>query len=222
MNSSKKIFPLLFVASLLMAMSFKRNIPEESPSADKWSGKVSWIKTSKSKGKRTENNGLDLYRWDHFFEYRIDVTFKDSKGTVVRADITTNWDKDSIVFTKPDQPYLIEVETRTINCNGQQASDLEVKFDGDRKNYWISFYTPTCVEKMIYEKTSNMFTPVSNTTNMNHEGIQINLPTNLTGEPVGKTPNLLSGKWEEIIPSPNDPGGGEIITKGIWDLTKTK
>ena len=219
-----KTILLSVIAPLFILTGYEQPKKASIVSEDKWSGKVSWIKTSKSKGRRVWNNHgkEEAYRWDFFFEFRIDVNFINSKGMLVRADITTNWEKDSTVFSTPDNLYRVVQTTKNIDCNGKEVLDLEVEFSDDKKNYWISFFTPACMEHASYQIISNMDPPVnSNTTNENL-GTQINLPANFTGQPVVGNSNVLSGKWEEIIPAPNDPGGGEIITRATWDLKKTK
>lgn len=188
--------------------------------SDKWNGRATWIKTSKSQGKRlwTNNGKEEKYRWDFFFEFRVNVLFVKGKGMVNRIDITENWEKDSLVFSHPDDKYLIEEKTRTIFCRGNELSSLEVLFDDKRKNYWISFFTPTCREHLDFLKLSNIFPAIADASVNDREGIQINLPANFTGHPVGNNTKVLAGSWQEIIPAPNDPGGGEIITRATWDL----
>lgn len=219
-----KIILLLFITPLFLLTGFDQNKKGNISVEDKWSGKVSWIKTSKTKGRRVwDNHGKEeAYRWDFFFKYRLDVNFVNSKGTVVRADVTTNWEKDSTVFSAPDNLYRIVETTKNLDCNGKEVLDLEVEFSDDKKSYWISFFTPACPEHFSYRVISNIDPPINSNNTSEHPGIQINLPANFTGQPVGSNPNALSGKWEETIPAPNDPGGGEIITRATWDLKRNK
>ena len=217
-----KITCLLFAVPFFLSNGIKRNKTEERRLTDNWSGTVTWIKTSKSKGKRKwDDHGKEnIYRWDFSFEFKITVNFINGKGTVVRFDKTSNWEKDSVIFIHPEDKYMIEERTKTIICNGQEVSDLSVEFSEDKKNYWISFFTPECPERLTYDVNNNIHGNTHNESVNDHQGIQITLPANFTGQPVGNNPDVLSGNFEEIIPAPNDEGGGEIITKATWNLTK--
>jgi len=214
--------PVLIIAFVLLSNSKKQNEKTITKTADNWNGTVTWTKTSASKGKRKwEQNGKEnVYRWDFSFEFKITVNFRNGKGTVVRADKTSNWDKDSIIFIHPEDKYMIEERTKTIICNGQEVSDLSVEFSEDKKNYWISFFTPECPERLTYDVNNNIHGNTHNESVNDHQGIQITLPANFTGQQVGNNPDVLSGNFEEIIPAPNDEGGGEITTKATWNLTK--
>jgi len=115
---------------------------------------------------------------------------------------------------------MIEERSTTINCNGNSVFDLSVEFSEDKKNYWISFSTPDCPEQLTYKVINNIHGNTNNSSVNEHQGIQITLPANFTGQPVGNNPDVLSGTFTETIPAPNDPGGGEINTTATWNLTK--
>jgi len=189
-----------------------------------WSGTVTWTKTSRSKGK-TEwvDHGKDnVGRWDHFFEYTITASFINGKGTVIRKDILTSWEKDSTIFIHPTNVYMIEERTKNFDCNGSEVMELSVEFSDDQKHYWVSLFTPACTGKMVFETKNNIHGNGSNQEPNDQQGKQITLPANFTGEPVGNNPAILSGVFNEVIPAPNDPGGGDIITKATWNLKKVK
>jgi len=196
--------------------------PPPNFAKEEWSGTVTWTKTSATSGKKTWlTNGLEeAHRWDKSFEYKIEVKFVNSKGTIVRKDYSNSWEKDSLVFVHKDQKYLIEETTNKLACNGSDTMMLEVTYDEDRKHYWIAFFTPSCPESNDYRKISNIYPTVANTSTMEHQGTQINLPANFTGEPIGVNPKVLKGSWQETVPTPNDPGGSGIITKATWSLTR--
>ena len=219
-----KKYSVLIISLLpfFFSTSFLKNEKLIVEYADNWSGKVSWTKTSASKGKKKwdDHGHENVHRWDFSFEFRIDVSFKNGKGTIVRADYTSRSETDSIIFIHPENKYMIESKTTMISCNGQEVSDLTVEFSEDKKHYWISFYTPTCTERLSYEVRNNIHGNTSNSSVNDHQGGQITLPANSTGQPVGNNPSALSGTFEETIPAPNDEGGGEIITKATWSFTK--
>lgn len=185
-----------------------------------WSGTVTWLKTSHGNAKMTNivNGHEEVGRWDHFFAYHISVKFVNDKGVVVRSDTATKWGKDSVFFSPPDV-YMTEETTTKIYCNGKDTFILDVEFSEDKKTYWIRFSTPTCSEFLFSEKVNNILGTTSGTSTNDHEGIQITLPANFTGHPVGKNPKFLSGTFQEIVPAnPADPSSAEIITKGSWNL----
>lgn len=185
-----------------------------------WSGTVTWLKTSKGNATvRNNNNGHEeVSKWEHFFAYHIAVKFINDKGIVVRNDTATKWGKDSLFFSNPDV-YMLEETTTKIYCSGKDTFILDVEFSEDNKTYWISFYTPTCQEVLSSQKVNNILGTSSNSSTADHEGIQINLPANFIGHPVGKNPKILSGSFQEVVPpNPADPSSAEIITKGSWNL----
>jgi hypothetical protein len=189
-----------------------------------WSGIVTWTKTSRSKGKKEwdDNGKVDLGMWDHFFEYKITANFVNGKGMVVRKDILTSWEKDSTIFIHPTNVYMIEERTKNFDCSGSEVMELSVEFSDDRKHYWVSLFTPACTGKMIFETKNNIHGNGSNQEPNDQQGKQITLPANSTGEPVGNNPTILSGVFNEIIPAPSDPGGGDIITRATWSLKRSK
>lgn len=219
---SFKLVSLVIVALFFLSNSKRQNEKKIPEITDNWNGTVTWSKTSASKGKRKwDDHGKEnVYRWDFFFEFKITVSFRNGKGTVVRLDKTSNWDKDSIIFIHPDNKYMIEERTKMIDCSGQDVSELSVEFSEDKKHYWISFYTPECRGQNTYDVSNNIHGNSSNPSVNEQQGGQITLPANFTGQPVGNNPDVLSGTFTETIPAPNDPGGGEIITTATWNLTK--
>lgn len=219
---SSKLVSLFIVALFFLSNSKRPNEKTMTENLDNWNGTVTWSKTSASKGKRKwDDHGKEnVYRWDFSFEFKITVNFRNGKGTVVRFDKTTNWEKDSVIFVHPEDKYMIEERTKTILCDGQEVSELSVEFSEDKKNYWFSFFTPGCPEQLTYDINNNIHGNTHNESVNDHQGIQITLPANFTGQPVGNNPDVLSGTFEEIIPAPNDEGGGEIITRATWNLTK--
>ena len=185
---------------------------------EKWTGTVNWTKTSQSKARVVEATVTS--HWDDFFLFQNEVSFVNSKGTVYRVDKTTKWRLDSIDFVKKGGREMIEEKNTTIICNGKADMDLEILYSADRKYYWVSFFTPECPENITYTVKNNIHGNSNNTTTNNHQGIQLTLPANFTGQLLGRNPNVLTGTWEEIIPAPNDPGGGSIITRATWNLKK--
>ena len=153
-----RLILLLFLVPLFLSNSIKQNKKENTEAADNWSGTVSWRKTSTSKGeKKWDDHGKEnTHRWDFSFEFRINVNFINGKGTVVRADNTSKWEKDNIIFVHAENKYMIEERTTMISCNGQEVSDLSVEFSEDKKTYWISFSTPGCLEVFV-KRSSNDF-----------------------------------------------------------------
>jgi hypothetical protein len=219
-----KIIAVAFVAFLFLLTGFKKNIHYKISSADKWTGTVSWLKTSKGKARRdqTNNGHPEVFKWDDYFAYHLDVNFVNSKGKILRADTSRKWEKDSTFFANPDV-YMVEERTTKIHCNGSETLELEIRFSDDRKTYWISFFTPTCPEFHSFLKVNNIYGNSSDSSTTDHPGIQIDLPASFTGHPVGTNPNILSGTWREVIPpNPSDPSSAEITTEGKWDLKKAK
>lgn len=215
---------LLTLTTLLFVSESKNETAQHTrqQTREKWSGFVSWSKTSVSKGDRkwNDNGHENKYSWDFYFEYKITVNFIHSYGYVVRADTTTHWEKDSIIFIHKDRKYMEEERIKLIFCNGQELLELFVEFSDDKKSYWISFYTPSCPEQISYEVKNNIHgNTIDNSVN-EHPGIQITLPAGFQGQPAGNNPKILSGVFEETVPSPNDPNGGVIVTKAKWDLKK--
>ncbi len=185
-----------------------------------WSGTVTWYKTSTSKARVVSETVTS--HWDDFFIFRLNVRFVNGKGLVYRADTTTKWRLDSIDFVKKGGREMVEEKKSTIYCNSKEGMDLSVDYTDDRKHYWVSFFTPTCPEYSTYDVKNNIHGNTHSSSVNDHLGIQINMPSNFTGEPVGSNPNVLTGTWQEIVPAPNDPGGGTIITGGSWNLKRVK
>ena len=217
-----RLILLLFLVPLFLSNSIKKNKKENTEAADNWSGTVSWSKTSTSKGeKKWDDHGHEnTHRWDFSFEFRINVNFINGKGTVVRADNTSKWETNNIIFVHAENKYMNEEKTTTISCNGQEVSDLSVEFSEDKKTYWISFSTPGCPERISHEVKNNIHGNTESSSVNDRQGSQIILPADSAGQPVGNNPNSLSGTFEEIIPAPNDEGGGEIVTRANWSLTR--
>jgi hypothetical protein len=217
-----KIIFLLFVIPFFLSndIAVKTNTRKNAPA--NYSGTVTWTKTSKSKGRRKwDSNGKEnAYRWDFSFEFKINVSFKNGKGTVVRTDKTTKWEKDSTIFVHKDNIYMMEERTTTIECDASEVMDLMVDFSSDGEHYTISFYTPACQEKIYYEVRNNLHGNNTSNSTSEHGGGQITLPPSFPGQPVGNNPDVLSGTFTETIPAPNDEGGGEIITTATWNLTR--
>jgi len=185
---------------------------------EKWTGTVNWTKTSQSKARVVEATVTS--HWDDYFLFQNEVSFVNSKGTVYRVDKTTKWRLDSIDFVKKGGREMIEEKNTTIICNGKAEMELEILYSADRKYYWVSFFTPDCPEIITHTVKNNIHGNSNNTTTNNHQGGQVTLPATAIGEFVGRNPNVLTGTWEEIIPTPNDPGGGSIITRATWILKK--
>lgn len=217
-----KLGTVLIIALFFLSNSQKQNEKKNIRTADNWSGTITWKKTSASKGKvKWDEHGKEnVQRWDKSFEFKITANFVNGKGNVVRLDKTTNWGKDSLIFVHPENKYMIQETTTIIDCSGQDVSELSVEFSEDKKYYWISFFTPTCAERITHEVRNNIHGNTNDQSVSDHQGIQITLPPTFTGEPVGNNPDVLSGTFSEIIPAPNDPGGGEIITTATWNLTR--
>ncbi len=213
---------LLLITPFFLSNRSRQNTKMPADVRDNWNGTVTWTKTSKSKGKRKwDDHGKEnVYRWDFFFEFKITVNFRNGKGTVVRSDKTSNRDTDSLIFVHPEDKYMIERRTKTITCEGSEVTDLSVEFSDDRKFYWISFFTPNCQQSLTYDVINNIQGNIHDQSVNEQPGIQLTLPANFTGQPVGNDPDQLSGTFEETIPAPNDEGGGEIVTKATWNLTK--
>ena len=187
---------------------------------ERWTGTVTWYKTSRSKA-RVESETVTSH-WDDFFIFHINVQFVNGKGVVYRADTTTKWRLDSIDFVKKRGREMVEEKNTTIYCKEKEDMDLEVLYSDDRKHYWVSFFTPTCPEYLTHDVKNNIHGNTHSQSVNDHLGIQINMPATFTGELVGNNPNVLTGTWKEIVPAPNDPGGGTIITGGTWNLKKVK
>jgi predicted SprT family Zn-dependent metalloprotease len=217
-----KTLLLFLVIPFLLSINIKQQPEQNEIVAGNWNGTVTWTKTSASKGRRIwDSNGKECaYRWNFSFEFKITVNFRNGKGTVVRLDKTSNWEKDSTIFIHPDNKYMIEERTKMIDCSGQDVSELSVEFSEDKKHYWISFYTPECRGQITYDVRNNIHGNSSNPSVNEQQGGQITLPANFTGQPVGNNPDVLSGTFTETIPAPNDEGGGEIITTATWNLTR--
>ncbi|MGH2647078.1 MAG: hypothetical protein ACRDE8_05895, partial [Ginsengibacter sp.] len=217
-----KIITLLFIISVFILTGFKQI---KTPLAsDKWTGTVTWIKTSKGKAKIVSyNNGHEeVHRWDNYFAYHTDVNFINSKGIVSRSDTSRKWAKDSLFYSNPDV-YTIDETTEKIYRNKKGSFDLDVEFSDDKKTYWISFFGPICPEFFSFERNSTILGHSYDSSTREDGGIQITLPAGVTGHSVGINPNVLSGTFEEIIPAnPNDPSGAEIITRARWELKKVK
>lgn len=192
---------------------------------ERWSGTVTWEKTSSGKARMvSHDHGFEnVYRWDNYMAYHTYVDFVNSKGTVFRADTATKWEKDSVIFIHPQNKYMIEERITKIYRKCKGDFELEVEFSEDKKTYWISFFGPMCPELMFYERKNNIHGNSSDSSTNQDAGIQITLPASFTGHPVGNNPNILSGKFEEIIPpNPDDPASQAIITRARWELKKTK
>ncbi|MDX2049253.1 MAG: hypothetical protein SFU87_20885, partial [Chitinophagaceae bacterium] len=175
---SLKLVPVLIIALFFLSNSKKQNEKKIKESADNWNGTVTWTKTSASKGKREweEHGKKNVSRWDKSFEFKITVNFINGKGNVVRLDKTINWGKDSLIFVHPEDKYMITETTTVIDCSGQDISELSVEFSEDKKHYWISFFTPTCPERITHEVRNNIHGNTSDQSVGDHQGIQITLP----------------------------------------------
>jgi hypothetical protein len=218
-----KIMLLLFMVPLFVLSGFKEKRKTKIPAADKWTGTVTRVVTSKSKARTVVNNilGDDINNWDHFFAFHNEVNFVNSKGMVIRTDTTINWDKDSLsTGPKGIPPYLVEERTTKVFGNGKGSSDLEIQFSGDKKTYWINFEAPRSMEYTSHSIKSDIVGNSSDTSSGLVDGLSLTLPPTFTGHPVGNDPNVLSGTFEEILPAPNDPGGGAIITRAKWNLKR--
>ncbi|MGZ5222148.1 MAG: hypothetical protein ACXWC7_18830, partial [Chitinophagaceae bacterium] len=179
------LIPVLIIAFFFLSNSKKENEKTTTETADNWNGTVTWTKTSASKGRRKwDSNGKECaYRWNFYFEFKINVTFRNGKGTVVRLDKTSNWDKDSTIFVHKDNTYMTEERKKMIDCSGQDVSELSVEFSEDKKHYWISFFTPACSGQITYEVRNNIHGNSGNPSRNEQQGGQIILPANFTGQP---------------------------------------
>jgi hypothetical protein len=220
-----KIILLLFIASVFLLSGFKERRNEKIPAADKWTGTVTWIVTSKTKARLVENSilGQHIHKWDKFYEFRTVVNFVNGKGTVIRADTINNWELDSMpTGPRGTPPYIVDERTTIsyCNCNGKGPVDLEVEFAGDKKTYWLNFLTAGCQGLRSWEIKNTVYGNSSGTSPSDNDGTSLTVPPTFTGHPVGNDENILSGVYDEINPAPNDPGGGDIITKMTWTLKK--
>ena len=192
---------------------------------EKWSGTVTWIKSSSGTARTTaQDHGFEnVFRWVNYMTYHTDVNFINSKGTVFRADTSSKWEKDSVIFIHPQNKYMIEERMTKIYRKCKGDFELEVEFSEDRKTYWISFFGPICSEQLLFERKNNIHGNTSDASTSNDAGIQITLPADAKGYPVGNDPTILLGIFEEIIPpNPTDPASQAIITRAKWELKKTK
>jgi hypothetical protein len=215
--------PTVFVGLLFLLMGFKKDLPGENSEA-KWTGRVVWTKTSSGKAKvdGNSNGHPEIFRWNNSLVFRITVDFVDSKGTIYRADTTKKWEKDSTFFGNPDV-YMIEERTTNVFCKGKDVFELEVEFDADKKNYWLRFETPNCPEFNFHEIKNSIHGTGVDSFTLDHPGIQLTLPTNFTGQPIGNTPTVLSGTYNEMIPpNPDDPAKQAIVINAKWDLRRSK
>jgi hypothetical protein len=218
-----KIILLLFIASVFILTGFKekKNIKILSP--DKWSGTVTRIVTSKSKARIVTNSilGENISNWDKFFAFHIDANFVNSRGTVIRADTINNWELDSMA-TGPRgiPPYIVDERTTRSYCNGKGVFNLDVQFSEDKKTYWINFSTADCKGLRSWEIKNSVAGNSSGTSPSDMDGLTLTIPPTFPGHPVGNDPNILTGVYDEINPAPNDPGGGDIITRISWNLKK--
>lgn len=212
-----KIILVFLVVSIFLLTGFKNY----SESAEKWSGTVTWMKTSRSKARQIVNTSghENIYTWDKFFVFRIQAEFVNNKGLIIRRDTTKNWGFDSLWFTNPNV-YTTEENTTRIFCDGKETLELEVVWDENRKNYWLSFETPDCRLYQFHKRIHSIQGSTVDSLTGGNPRLQLTLPANFTGYPVGNNPNILSGKWDEIIPAPNDIGGGDIIIHSKWELKK--
>lgn len=213
-----KIIVLLLVAFIFLTTGFKKITLRDKP-PEKWTGRITWKKTSATTGKKKwDNHGLEeAHRWDISFEYKIDAVFVKSKGNVHRHETATDWQKDSLVFVHPEKKYLIGETTKWKYCDCSEILDVEVEFDADRKNYWVRFDMPICDQHDEYLKISNLYGNQNDVSINEHPGTTLTLPPTFSGQPVGNNLKTLSGSWQETIPSPND--GGVMITTANWDLS---
>ncbi len=210
----------LFILSV-----FKEKKETKIPAVDKWTGTVTWVVTSKTKGRAVANSilGQEISEWDKFFEFRTVVNFVNSKGTVFRADTINNWELDSMpTGPRGVPPYIVDERTTKsyCNCNGKGPVDLYVEFADDKKSYWLSSWTADCKGLRSWEVKNTVSDNSSGTSPSDNDGSPLSVPPTFTRYPVGNDPNILSGTYDEINPSPNDPGGGDIITKITWTLKK--
>lgn len=190
-----------------------------------WSGTVTWTKTSSGAARTTAtDHGFEnVFRWANYMAYHTDVNFINSKGVVYRADTATKWEKDSVIFIHPQNKYMIEERMTKIYRKGKGDFDLKVEFSDDRKTYWVSFFGPICPEFMSFERKNNIHGNTFDSSTKTDAGFQVTLPADGKGYPVGNNPNILSGKFEEIIPpNPTDPASQAIITRAKWELKKVK
>ena len=224
--TSSKLIVILFIVGVFLLTGFKEPFKESKAAqkvrVEKWTGTVTWMKTSRSKARQIVNTSghEDIYTWDKFFVFRIHAEFINNKGTIIRKDTTKNWGLDSLWFTNPNV-YTTEETTTRIFCDGKETLELEVKWDENRKNYWLSFETPDCRLCQFHKRIHSLQGIFIDTLTGENPRIQLTLPANFTGHPVGNNPNVLSGKWDELIPAPNDPGGGDIIIRSKCDLKKS-
>jgi len=220
-----KIIVLSFMMPLFILSVFKEKKETKIPAVDKWTGTVTWVVTSKTKGRAVANSilGQEISEWDKFFEFRTVVNFVNSKGTVFRADTINNWELDSMPTGPRGVPPYIVDERTTIsycNCNGKGPVDLYVEFAEDKKSYWLSSLTADCKGLRSWEVKNTVSDNSSGTSPSDNDGSPLSVPPTFTRYPVGNDPNILSGTYVEINPAPNDPGGGDIITKMTWTLKK--
>ncbi len=195
-----------------------------TPKKETWTGTVTWIKTSGGIGKLVnDNNGhQEVHQYDNYFAYHTKADFINSKGTVSRADSSRKWEKDSLFYSNPNI-YTTTESTEKIIRNGTGEFNLEVEFSEDKKTYWISFFGPICTEYYSFERNDQILGHSKDSSAKEDGGIQITLPAGFAGYPLGINPNLLIGKFEEIIPAnPDDPTHAEIITRAKWELKKVK
>ncbi|TMI86498.1 MAG: hypothetical protein E6H06_20830 [Bacteroidetes bacterium] len=219
-----KIILLLFIAAVFILTGFKEIKITKIPAADKWTGTVTQLVTSKTKGRIVANSilGENISKWDKFFAFHIDANFVNSRGTVIRADTINNWELDSMA-TGPRgiPPYIVDERTIRSYCNGKDIFGLDVQFSEDKKTYSINFFTSDCKGLRSSEEKNTVTGNSSDTSPSDMDGLILTIPP-FPGHPVGNDPNILSGKYDEIIAAPNDPGGGDIITRITWNLKKSK
>lgn len=223
------IFPLLitpfFLSNRKLKSAHKQSTIVETRVRDNWSGTVTWIKTSVSKGEKKwdEAGKQNVHKWNYSAEFKINATFVNGRGTVTRSEKTTNRDNDKLIFVPADDKYMI-VETSTIiTCDSSDVLELSVEFSEDtlgRKVYWITLATPACNEILVYTKNNNILGVENNQSMVEKGGGQLILPANASGQLLGNDPNILTGSFRELIPAPPDGGSGEILTIASWNLTR--
>lgn len=204
---NKGFLLLLFVVFVIIANGFIYKKEIRKTAEDKWSGTITYSRTSNKTG-NSDENGVKS-KWNITSTYKVTGTFGKNKDSADRTDNSVTSNITTAKFTS-DIDHVEERKTE-INCSAKGPVKLSVEIDRDSKTYWIGFDIPLCQETVTSSYKSNLYPPTNSSNTNENSGA----PITIADQRLGKNPKVLSGTIQETM---TPPGGEVIITTITWNL----
>jgi len=204
---NKGFLLLLFVVFVVIASGFIYKKEIRKTAEDKWSGTITYTRTSNKIGNSFENKVKS--EWNITSTFTVTGRFSNNKDFAVRTENSVTWNKNTSKYTSTIDH--VEERRTEIVCNANGPVKLSVEIDRDSKTYWIGFDIPSCQETITSTYKSNLFPHTNSSSTGENSGSPISIPA----QRLGKNPKVLSGIIEETR---TDPGDEVTITTIKWNL----